>query len=154
MSQPCCWYDVDVASTSYGLVRAVPEWLMSVSRIGRGRCSNKLTGNTGQMVLSWLMPYFASARRLNRERTTKRHCVHTTWMWHPQRSVRAVPERLSPFPVFAYAARARAGGSLVRRRIRAARSGGIRPGQGRERADAGYEDQAAGDDVYQADRVE
>src|SRR5215469_10569831 len=81
--------------------------------VGAGAANRKLTGNTGQMVLSWLMPYFASARRPNRERTTKRHCVHTTWMWHPQRSVRAVPERLSPFPVFAYAARARAGGSLV-----------------------------------------
>src|SRR5262249_58779153 len=37
MSQPCCWYDVDVASTSYGLVRAVPEWLMSGSCIPRWR---------------------------------------------------------------------------------------------------------------------
>ena len=52
----------------------------------------KLTGNTVQMVLSWLMPYFASARRPDRERTPKRHCAHTTWMWHPQPSVRAAPE--------------------------------------------------------------
>src|SRR5215470_18206507 len=57
---------------------------MSVSLIRRGRCNNKLTGNTVRMVLSWLMPYFASARRPDRERTTKRHCAHTTWMWHPR----------------------------------------------------------------------
>ena len=66
---------------------------------GVGAANHKLTGNTVQMVLSWLMPYFASARRPNRERTTKRHCVRTTWMWHPRLMTRRPDYQLAgPVP--------------------------------------------------------
>src|SRR5215472_1524974 len=52
MSQPCCWYDVDVASTPYGLVRAVPESLMSVfaARLGQARPGSVMPVRTAMPV--------------------------------------------------------------------------------------------------------